>query len=361
MGLVVYFFTNASWPSQHPAIYIWSWSRLVFLVALLLTSAYFLFSLFRPRLQKLNNDVCCLALTVGLGVETFLRLMPEAIPAGLLSYFPQQVAEKKAQARGHIMTGEGMIYHYAPENRELKNWPSLHLDECGYRNPSQKSEHFDVVLLGDSIVFALAAEKDLGQLFREAGSSCLNLAMGGYAPQHYRDAYQRYVIEKNIRHDVVLTFLFIGNDFSDAMRYEKVRRHHGDYRDYIYDSANYMACLPWVINMARALPPHINSLMGGGLNGGVVATGRSLRLPYKTIEVGEFLWWPPELHENSAEWECVRAALGGIIALAKTAGAHPVFFLVPSPATIYSQFEPDFRVYDQRHAVTAALLEGYCA
>ena len=43
--------------------------------------------------------------------------------------------------------------------------------------------------------------------------------MGGYAPQHYRDTYKKYVIDKNIKHKNVIINIFVGNDFSDASYY----------------------------------------------------------------------------------------------------------------------------------------------
>ena len=46
------------------------------------------------------------------------------------------------------------------------------------------------VILGDSVLFGANVKEDLATKFTKNGISAYNLAMGGYGPFHYLDAYQ---------------------------------------------------------------------------------------------------------------------------------------------------------------------------
>lgn len=63
--------------------------------------------------------------------------------------------------------------------------------------------------------------------------------------------------------------------------------------------------------------------------------------------------------EKSREWPHVKGAIGDIVSLATVAGAKPMFFLIPSPATVYSQFVREFKRYDENHEATSQLVRSY--
>ena len=93
----------------------------------------------------------------------------------------------------------------------------------------------------------------MGELYREKRISVMNLAMGRYAPQHYREAYKEFVIKEGVSHKYVLIFFYMGNDISDSIVYSRLLKKgkDGDYRDYgmrgYKGSGN--ESLPWIINL----------------------------------------------------------------------------------------------------------------
>ena len=118
-------------------------------------------------------------------------------------------------------------------------WITLTIDENGYRNSAINQTEVDIVILGDSITFAKDSKVEIGDLFREEGLSALNLGMSGYGPQYYRDVYKKYVIEKGIKHKNVIVNIFVGNDFSDAVRYPSFK----------FPTSKGKAYYPWIINL----------------------------------------------------------------------------------------------------------------
>ena len=256
------------------------------------------------------------------------------------------------------------------------------------------------MLSGDSIVLAADSEEDLGALIRESGVSAVNLGMGGYAPQHYADAYRRLILQKRIAHRNVLVFLFEGNDFHDAEEYERIGR-YGVWADYLTRTApqsQYQKGLPWfysiaqqfsrevVQELAAIVRPYTTRPSPQGLPGTSppaeppvavgagddtdrielptkepVAVGAGddthrIELPTKEIEITEYLWWPPEVSSNHASWQLVFGALTSIIEGAHDASAQPVVLLVPSPATVYAEWYEPFTKHETFHRKLSQIL-----
>lgn len=372
---------NGFHESERHAVFMWSWARVLLLIALLFLTVYSFVSLFRLRLQRVNNYLCYLVIVTLIGLEIGLRLKPDLIPGPFMSYMPKKTVERIRIAVAHkwgYYTGEDMIFHYPPSQQlnygELIR-PHVHIDEEGFRNPSQSDDEYNVVLLGDSMVFALDAKRDLADRFRAAGHSVINLGMEGYAPQQFRDVYKKYIIDRGIKHDHVLIFLYIGNDFSDAEAYQRIREGDGDYTDYVVGETKGIPLLPLVLNLIRGINEYLvqrrQTWLGYDFPASSVEDsedmidGRMIELPYKTLEVDDSMWPPAEIAADSLQWSYVKAALDNIIALAEEAGATPSLFLFPSPLTIYSEFEADpppnnsLRKFDRRHAVTRDLLKEY--
>ena len=170
--------------------------------------------------------------------EVVVRKAPNWIPSDLVGYLSQDAMLSVFNERGQIQDREPPVYHYRPFQK--MNWYShIIIDENGYRNSVPNQTEVDTVLLGDSIVFGRDSKIDLGDLFREKGLATLNLSMGGYAPQHYRDAYKKYVIDKGIKHNNVIVSIFVGNDFSDSIYYPWD----------ISPKAKGKSYYPWVVNL----------------------------------------------------------------------------------------------------------------
>jgi hypothetical protein len=336
-----------------------SYPDMFFLAALLVGSSYLLYSLTKPRLLAVNNAVLAPVLITGILIELMLRSCPSLVPLLFLVDLPRNDARQIAEQRGlltrNTLIGEGMLYHYKPHQMN-KAWTYLRIDSLGYRNPNDNIEGYvDAVLLGDSMILAQESEIDLGELFRKSGMSALNLGMGGYAPQHYRDAYKKLIIERKIRNAYTLIFLFAGNDFEDAARYETTRSMGGSWKDYVERNPParlYQDYLPWTINSAMGLPRYVKGIIEN--------PSRPIKLPYRSITV-RYLWWPPRINPGDKEWQIVRAALEELINLSKANSAVPILFLIPSPATLYSQFDGALKKWDDHYQATARTIQDFAS
>lgn len=343
--------------SGSPDFFIWSWLRLGSLLILLVVAVYFFISLFKPSFLKLNNYLTYLFLVVLIGLEVFIRFRLEVIPDAMLTYLPKAVRQKQALARGffekEILTGEGLLYHYQ-SYQILPKYPYLKIDEFGYRNSEKLSNQVDIVILGDSLIIAKGAEKDLGDLFRQYGYSAINLGMDGYSPQQYRDAYKKYIVTKNISHNFVLIFLFIGNDIGEAIQYEKIKKSGGDYLNYLVEEKDrHLKFLPWTINIARAIPFYIFNIFKDRDEFIYVD------LPYKTIKTFKNWQWNQVAKETELGWQAIQEAVAEINFLAKENGAVPIIFLISDPSRFYSQFNDYFKKYDKSYAELVDLISNY--
>lgn len=342
-------------PSEYPQIFIWSRVRFGLLIVLLACSAYFLWSLFRPKLALANNYLFFMLAAVGVGLEGVMRIQPSLlVPPALFPALPEAARRQVGNVWGFYtrdsVTGSGMVFHYKPHEK-LPQYPYVRIDGGGYRNPVDDIRRVDVVLLGDSVTAALAAEKDMGALFREDGHEAINLATGNYTPQHYRDTYKTLVVQGGIQHATVLTFLTAANDFSsDVTHYADVVARGGDYVDFLSSdsSENRSDAHVWIVSLTRALPAYLAQRF-------YYARPRKITLPYKTMESSN-VCPPVAMRESSVEWPLVRDALDEIVDLAREMNARPVFVLVPPPATVYAKYGAGFAAYDRQYAVTSATL-----
>jgi len=348
-------------PSEYPDIYIWSKPRFGALSVLFGLAGYFLFSMFRRSLTHFNNYLTYVMLGVLIMMEILLRVVPTFIPTELLLYVPKSIRTTVITRQGYIREGmlsagtNRLLYHFNPQQR-IDFYPHVHIDELGYRNSVHNITQADIVLLGDSLTLAFSSDEDLADLFRHSGFSALNLGMFGYSPQHYRDAYQELVIKRGIKHNYVLVFMFVGNDFAEAYRYEQVARVGGDYRAYLPQFAEVEAAyegLSVVMNLARGVPGYLRSKL-------FTSKARTIKLPYKSIKTTD-LWPPPQITEQSTEWRHVADSLDEIAILSRSHGAVPVALMFPSPAVLYSKYDESLKKYDQAYQIIVSRLSRHLA
>lgn len=292
------------------------------------------------------------------GLEIFLHLRPELIPNAMLPYLSPTIRGKLAGERGifvsEILDGENMLYHYKP-NLNILKYPSVKVDDLGYRNSTELSNHHvDVVILGDSLLLSLGTKNDFGDLFRERGYSAVNLSMNGYGPQHYSESYKKFIIEKNISHDYVLVFLFFGNDIEDAVKYEKAFQEKGSYSGYLeMKRTKYYKFLPWTVNMARGLPLIVFNFFQKQNSSRI-----NINLPYGSISTFKD-WWYPVVKESDPGWQYTKKALEEINLLVEEKGAKLIIFLIPSPPRLYSPFGDYFKKYDEPYLNFVRLVKKY--
>jgi len=349
-------------PSEVPDIWRWSWMRATGLGGLCLLIAYCVYVLRHPRYLSVNNYLTYLFVVSVIALEGIFRVRPDLIPGEeLIQHASKSIRKQYAISRGYmteeVLSSEptnGLIYHFHP-NGHLTAYPHVEIDAHGYRNPPMvDGQGLTCVLLGDSLTLALDAREDVGALLRQRGYPTRNLGMFGYAPQHYRDVYKRFVIDPQVSHRYVLIFLFAGNDVVDAQNYDRVRRAGGDFKEYLPQMKSVgelEGSLPVMVSVARGLPRFLKSRF-------VTNRERVITLPYRTVQTGE-LMPPPLVQVGSEEWNAFVSPLADIIAMAKAHGAVPIVYLLPSAATVYSPFDASLRHYDRHYGIMVESLRGY--
>lgn len=223
-------------PSKLPVILIYSMARFVLIILMIMLSFYFCLSIFSKRWAEINL-LLFIGLFIGvISIEILFSANPRLMPIKFIRYFAPPLREITANAQGLTMEssieGNGLLYHYRPLTKvtnAFSNAPVL-IDDIGFRNTVAHQNKVDVVLLGDSFIFGYASPVDLGELLRQKGFRVLNLAIPGYAPQHWVDAYQKY--GKKTKPKYVFCFLFDGNDFDEAIKYNSLFKTGKPYRDY---------------------------------------------------------------------------------------------------------------------------------
>ena len=151
--------------------------------------------------------------------EACIYLFPGAIPLEIVARFPLRqrayFAKQQHMNVASIFTGDQYLY-YLNATAAAGQKP-FSIDSNGYRNPEAPApgSRLDVVLLGDSLMIAEAAAKDLGQLFRDDGATACNLGMGGYSPLHYTLAYEKFIAQQGITPRNVVITLCLANDLVD--------------------------------------------------------------------------------------------------------------------------------------------------
>jgi len=349
-------------PSEMPDVWRWSWLRVTGLGALCLIIGYCVYALRHPRYLSVNNYLTYLFVVSVIALEVIFRVRPDLIPGEeLIQHASKSIRKQYAISRGYmteeVLSAEptnGLIYHFRP-NGHLAAYPHVQIDADGYRNPPMVDQQGLIfVLLGDSLTLALDAREDIGALLRQRGYPTRNLGMFGYAPQQYRDAYKRFVIEPQVSHRYVLIFLFAGNDMADAQNYDRVKRTGGDFKEYLPQMKSIGELedsLPVMVSVARGLPRFLKSRL-------VTNRERIITLPYRTVKTGELIP-PPLLKVGSEEWNAFVAPLADIIAMARAHGAVPMVYMLPSAATVYSSFDASLRQYDRHYGVMVESLRSY--
>ena len=245
----------------------------------------------------------------------------------------------------NTVVGEKMLYSWNPSiyNKRAARWSRV--DKDGYRNKSTVTNQTDVVILGDSVLFGANVKEDLATKFNKNGISAYNLAMGGYGPFHYLDAYQEFVVSRKVSHKVVLLFLSLGNDFLDATRYIDTINGGGDYRSYLGKgqslTVNWLDRLPlYMPALILRSPKYLKmnlSLLRQYMSDQLGQSG-VVEVSYASYEVAGTNLELFNPKPGSAEWLNTLTALNRIVGLTTQAEANLLIVLMPNSGLIYHKY-----------------------
>jgi len=229
-------------PSAIKEIWIFSYFRFATLAALGAVVVYLLGSLWSERLMAWNAAAFLVVVSALAAAELGLRMLPDAVPDDLLVLFPEPARKDMAVRRGMFtastLKGSGMLYAYVPGWKNPRQ-PWLKIDADGYRNPQRPVGAVDVVLLGDSVMIAQGAKKDLADHFRDVGLTAANYGFSGYGIPQYRDVYRAMVLQRDLRHRWVVVMITAQNDLANTIQYMKIKASGGDWQDYLDRPASF--------------------------------------------------------------------------------------------------------------------------
>ncbi len=181
-----------------------------------------------------------------LSLELALRLVPAAIPPGLLARFQSEIRGPIARARGLPTNDAVQLLPRTDGGPPLRLWKpgaritmayadpgsvaTVEMDELGFPNPPGLAQRaaFDVVAIGDSFTFCTNVtplETWPHQLAAITGDAVLNLGKGAIGPYEYLEILRRHGLPKRPR--VVVMNVYEGNDLRDAARYHEHRARGG--------------------------------------------------------------------------------------------------------------------------------------
>jgi len=292
------------------------------------------------NLKKLVNYSSYILVIVFISVELALvQFYPQLWPKNLVGYMEPNKQKEFAKANGLQvdMLGENLLYYYRP-NQKIGAYPEFKVDKNGYRNKEEWSNNPDIVMLGDSITIAAGSKVDAADLFRNEGFKVINLSMGGYAPQQYRDALSYKIIKNNIKPKFVIVVLFVGNDFRDSTLYNQYKIEGKDYKAYFGEpklQIEYRKNIFEIERLFLAWKSHNDWLKREE------PYLREVNLPYKNFRIG-YAWSPPDIEVEKASYMLVENTLLEINKLSNNVGAKTILMVMPSPGVIYSNFSEKF-------------------
>ena len=342
LTVVVAVFVSSMGPSAVQEVWIYSYFRFAMLTTVGALAVYLMWSLRHHRLMMWNT-VFVLVFSSGFATaELGLRVMPEVVPDDLLVLFPEPARKEIAASRGMFSTsaiqGEKMVYSFTG-GWVLPRQTWVKIDAEGYRNPATTTGFVDVVLLGDSVMIAQSAKKDLGDRFRDVGLSAVNYGFGNYGLFHYRDVYRSKVLSRGLSHRWVVVMITIQNDIANSLHYLSVKASGGSWRDYLSRPTSFgwptwadRNFTPWSVSVAMKLPFILRQRM--------ISKDKAVRLvmPRKTVMANSSILWVPDIAPGSPERRVVETTIGDIIDDATRAGAKVILAYAPNSGLIYAPY-----------------------
>jgi hypothetical protein len=339
--VVLLLISNAN-PSAVKEIWIFSYFRFATLAALAGVAVYLLASLRSAWLMTWNSAAFVVAVSAMLAAEAGLRLFPGAVSDEYLVLFPEPARKDIAAQRGMFtastLNGNDMLYAYLPGWQNPRQ-PWLKIDADGYRNPQRPVGALDVVLLGDSVMIAQGAKKDLADQFRDAGLTAANYGFSGYGILQYRDVYRAMVLKRGIRHRWVVVMITADNDLANTRNYVRVKASGGNWRDYLDRPPSFgwptwgdWQFTPWSVSAVLKLPFLLRQRQ---------ITARKnvpLVMPRGTVMTTEGMFWFPDVEPGKVEWRAAQEGLREMIDDAAGARARVVLALAPNSGLIYAPY-----------------------
>jgi hypothetical protein len=307
-------------------------------------------------LLKPTFSVVLLVLFLELG----LRLVPSAIPPGLLARFQSEIRGPIARQRGLPTNDDVQFIERTDGGPPLRLWkpgaritmaygdagsvPTVEMDEIGFPNPPGLAARpgFDIVAIGDSFTFCtnvMPLETWPHQLAEVMDASVLNLGKGAIGPYEYLEILRRHGLAKRPR--IVVMNLYEGNDLRDAARYHQHRARGSEGADGASKEApaispkrsyavNLLAALAEAL-LEKMTPPEADFRYRVTLGG-----GDSLLINGDNADLDEVAT-ARALERGELDLDAWDDALAGFVSLAREHGFRAIVSYSPSAYSAYER------------------------
>lgn len=332
-------------PSDTPTVLGYSRAKFALILLLFVLLTYLIFSYKSDNLMKIHTGYFFSALLLLCLIEVFLRLGLAYLPPKLAALLPpvarEAFAKQTARLAENNTDGSGMLYHFKP-NTVFSNYPWVKIDSLGYRNPieTQPNSKVDAVLLGDSVTIALDSKYTLDDYLRKNGQTAVNFAMGGYTIQHYQEAFQKWVIDRNISFRVLIVGVCMVNDIPDTKLYNQIKNANQDWRAYLGQVPRYYeySYLPWSVGFIANLVLYVKDVYIDNPHKQEITEEKTIEIKTSylherhAVNILQPDYFPPD----SIDWQEFIKGLQNIAALARDQKAEKVvFLLMPAGTAIY--------------------------
>jgi hypothetical protein len=324
-------------PSAKPDILFFSWARFVAIILAGLFIFYGVAGIAIKRLNDINLTVIISLLFGAIITEALVRFNPALIPTDYLNLLPKSAAQNLGEDRGLVtqnnLQGDGLFFAFKPGST-FSEYPWVTIDSNGFANAAIPDTEVDIVLLGASVMQALAVPKTFTSKFEENGYSAYSLAQGGpYGPQQYRNAYRQFIINRDIKHKHVYVLLVLPNELDKAFAYERARRQGANYKDLwgMSSSQSIMGDhMPWVISLAIHLPSALLDKWRNRVKSETTAS-YNLQIAGKNREVPAN-WFT--LRRAPQAWDLIEVAMRDIAEMAESNEAKMTIVYYPIPSYV---------------------------
>jgi hypothetical protein len=280
-------------------------------------------------------------------IEATLRVFPALIATDLLFLLPTDARQQIAKNRGKLtkkrIQGDGLFFTNKPGSNISETGTVYDIN--GFRNPSPPKNYVRLALIGASVVEGTGVKKNLGESLIQMGIDTYTLAVPAWGPGQYRDAYKKFIINKNIKNDITLTLTSIPRDQNIATTYAHAKATGGDWQDFfgrpkLIGLSIKSQWMPWTLSIYNKLPYHLLSLLRKR-NPKIQLSQKSIKkqliieLDYEDYKVNPNYFKPINL---LGSWDKYEEIIGDHTRSIKKHGSRPIIAYLPSPPMLLIPF-----------------------
>ncbi|NFV81550.1 SGNH/GDSL hydrolase family protein [Magnetospirillum aberrantis] len=320
-------------------------AKLAALAAGAMALAWLRFSWRRPRWMEVNTLAVIVTIAALLSLEIGVRVLLVRLPAGFVALLPPAALQVLASRTGQFSTatieGEGIAHHYRPF-LTFPEQPWVTIDRFGFRNAvTYQPGRLDMLLVGDSMVFARDSRRDLGDHLRAAGFSVYNAGMPGSSLVHYASNVRK-LKNAGYRFDTVVIGVCMDNDFEDTLAATEAMQRGDDWTRLLGGTKEIEnPWFPWAPVLVKNAVLYLKDRF---LDHPELHADEqiAIRTPWGEHFVDMRFTAPDHYPPESAGWKSFQSAFADLVAAAHEAGAGKIVVTIyPEGLVLFEKLAAD--------------------